>query len=155
MLLWLLRVDRCQYGVTCRFSEAHTGPDLKNLVKQELYESERRTSTVRNHLDKDLQRRLRKKQVSFTGTDAFLKSLAAAAAKGGKKPQENSGSNEEDVKPQVTMVTLQNFVTSTASFTQGLFKVLEARRRSEYFGYGTGLEIRKVSGSRHRLGAPE
>ncbi|XP_062871628.1 tRNA-dihydrouridine(47) synthase [NAD(P)(+)]-like [Trichomycterus rosablanca] len=93
-------LGRCPYGLSCRFAKAHTGPDFKNLVNEELYESKGKTETVRNHLDKDLQRRLRKKQVSFKQTDAYLKSIGAG---GGKKQDrksrepENARSNEEDV----------------------------------------------------------
>lgn len=70
-------VCRCPYGVTCRFAKAHTGPDYKTLVNEELCKSLARTKTVRNNLDKDLQKRLRKKQVSFKGSENFLKSISA------------------------------------------------------------------------------
>ncbi|KTF86128.1 hypothetical protein cypCar_00033952 [Cyprinus carpio] len=64
----------CQYGVTCRFSRAHTSPELKNLRNEEL--CRRSTDTVSNHLDKDLQRRLRKKQQRFPGAEAYLKTVS-------------------------------------------------------------------------------
>ncbi|XP_059364883.1 tRNA-dihydrouridine(47) synthase [NAD(P)(+)]-like [Carassius carassius] len=69
----------CQYGVTCRFSKAHTSPELKNLRNQDV--CGRSTDTVTNLLDKDLQRRLRKKQERFPGAEAFLKSVGR-----GEKP---------------------------------------------------------------------
>uniref|UniRef100_A0A673L0A3 tRNA-dihydrouridine(47) synthase [NAD(P)(+)] n=1 Tax=Sinocyclocheilus rhinocerous TaxID=307959 RepID=A0A673L0A3_9TELE len=59
----------CQYGVTCRFAKAHTSPELKNLRNQDL--CRRSTDTVRNLLDKELQRRLRKKQERFPGAEAY------------------------------------------------------------------------------------
>lgn len=64
----------CQYGVTCRFSRAHTSPELKNLRNEEL--CRRSTDTVSNHLDKDLQRRLRKKQQRFPGAEAYLQTVS-------------------------------------------------------------------------------
>uniref|UniRef100_A0A671PBW8 tRNA-dihydrouridine(47) synthase [NAD(P)(+)] n=1 Tax=Sinocyclocheilus anshuiensis TaxID=1608454 RepID=A0A671PBW8_9TELE len=64
----------CQYGVTCRFAKAHTSPELKNLRNQDL--CRRSTDTVRNLLDKELQRRLRKKQERFPGAEAYLKTYA-------------------------------------------------------------------------------
>ncbi|XP_073714786.1 tRNA-dihydrouridine(47) synthase [NAD(P)(+)]-like isoform X3 [Misgurnus anguillicaudatus] len=76
---------KCQYGLTCRFAKAHTSPDLKNLVNEDLYKQACDKETVRNNLDKDLQKRLRKKQVPFTGADAYLKTISR-----GKKPEEKS-----------------------------------------------------------------
>ncbi|XP_060771453.1 tRNA-dihydrouridine(47) synthase [NAD(P)(+)]-like [Neoarius graeffei] len=80
---------RCPYGVTCRFAKAHTGPDYKNLVNEELRKSLERTGTVRNSLDKELQRRLRKRQVSFKHAESFLKSISA-----GKKQDRKSAGSE-------------------------------------------------------------
>lgn len=82
-------VFRCPYGVTCRFAKAHTGPDYKNLVNEELRKSLERTGTVRNSLDKELQRRLRKRQVSFKHAESFLKSISA-----GKKQDRKSAGSE-------------------------------------------------------------
>ncbi|MCI4381402.1 hypothetical protein PGIGA_G00251270 [Pangasianodon gigas] len=80
---------RCPYGVTCRFAKAHTGPDYKNLVNEELRKSLDIKETVRNHLDKELQRRLRKRQVSFKRSESFLKSISA-----GKKQDRKSTASE-------------------------------------------------------------
>ncbi|KAB5565272.1 hypothetical protein PHYPO_G00239250 [Pangasianodon hypophthalmus] len=80
---------RCPYGVTCRFAKAHTGPDYKNLVNEELCKSLEIKETVRNHLDKELQRRLRKRQVSFKRSESFLKSISA-----GKKQDRKSTASE-------------------------------------------------------------
>uniref|UniRef100_A0A673L1K3 tRNA-dihydrouridine(47) synthase [NAD(P)(+)] n=1 Tax=Sinocyclocheilus rhinocerous TaxID=307959 RepID=A0A673L1K3_9TELE len=67
----------CQYGVTCRFAKAHTSPELKNLRNQDL--CRRSTDTVRNLLDKELQRRLRKKQERFPGAEAYLKTVSPSS----------------------------------------------------------------------------
>uniref|UniRef100_A0A3B1JGJ3 tRNA-dihydrouridine(47) synthase [NAD(P)(+)] n=1 Tax=Astyanax mexicanus TaxID=7994 RepID=A0A3B1JGJ3_ASTMX len=88
---------RCMYGITCRFAGAHTGPE--------------------NNLDKDLQRRLRKRQVDFSGAEAYLKSIGVGKGKGGghgkKSGSENSaetrcGQQEEtspgDLKTEVPLV---------------------------------------------------
>ncbi|KAF5894571.1 tRNA-dihydrouridine synthase 3-like, partial [Clarias magur] len=79
---------RCPYEVTCRFAKAHTGPDYRTLVNEELSRSSGGTETVRNSLNKELQRRLRKRQVSFKGTEAFLKSIGA----GNKHERKSAGS---------------------------------------------------------------
>uniref|UniRef100_A0A673KS29 tRNA-dihydrouridine(47) synthase [NAD(P)(+)] n=1 Tax=Sinocyclocheilus rhinocerous TaxID=307959 RepID=A0A673KS29_9TELE len=76
----------CQYGVTCRFAKAHTSPELKNLRNQDL--CRRSTDTVRNLLDKELQRRLRKKQERFPGAEAYLKTVSR-----GEKPASNREEN--------------------------------------------------------------
>ncbi|XP_058609411.1 tRNA-dihydrouridine(47) synthase [NAD(P)(+)]-like isoform X2 [Onychostoma macrolepis] len=67
---------RCQYGVTCRFAKAHTSPELKNLTDEDLCRRWAGQHTVRNLLDKELQRRLRKKQERFPGTEAYLKTVS-------------------------------------------------------------------------------
>lgn len=87
-------VCRCPYGVTCRFAKAHTGPDYKNLVNEELRKSLDRTETVRNSLDKELQRRLRKKQVSFKSSENFLKSISAGKKQHGKSSMSENTPNE-------------------------------------------------------------
>ncbi|XP_048059363.1 tRNA-dihydrouridine(47) synthase [NAD(P)(+)]-like isoform X2 [Megalobrama amblycephala] len=87
---------KCHYGVTCRFAKAHTSAELKNLVNEDLYKPSAERETVRNHLDKDLQRRLRKKQVSFKGAEAYLKTVTR-----GKKPEENqSGPGDAENAPE-------------------------------------------------------
>ncbi|KAG7324671.1 hypothetical protein KOW79_012687 [Hemibagrus wyckioides] len=85
---------RCPYAVTCRFAKAHTGPDYKTLVNEELCKSLARTETVRNNLDKDLQKRLRKKQVSFKGSEKFLKSLSAGKNQSKKSTGSENTPNE-------------------------------------------------------------
>ncbi|KAI5627682.1 tRNA-dihydrouridine(47) synthase [NAD(P)(+)]-like [Silurus asotus] len=84
---------RCHYGVTCRFAKAHTGPDYENLVNEELRKSLEKTETVRNSLDKELQKQLRKRQVSFKNSEKFLKSIGA-----GKKPDRKSSGSENTPK---------------------------------------------------------
>ncbi|XP_016111574.1 tRNA-dihydrouridine(47) synthase [NAD(P)(+)]-like [Sinocyclocheilus grahami] len=76
----------CQYGVTCRFAKAHTSPELKNLRNQDF--CRRSAVTVRNLLDKELQRRLRKKQERFPGAEAYLKTVSR-----GEKPASNQEEN--------------------------------------------------------------
>ncbi|KAK2834029.1 hypothetical protein Q7C36_014730 [Tachysurus vachellii] len=92
---------RCPYGITCRFAKAHTGPDYKNLVNEELCKSLNRSGAVRNNLDKELQRRLRKRQVSFKRTEDFLKSISAGKNQNkkltGSENTLNKAGQEEEV----------------------------------------------------------
>lgn len=76
---------KCHYGLTCRFAKAHISPDLKNVVNEDLHKHFTDKETVRNNLDKELQRRLRKKQFPFTGAEAYLKTIIR-----GKKPEKKS-----------------------------------------------------------------
>lgn len=86
---------KCHYGLTCRFAKAHTSAELKNMVNEDLYKPCAERETVRNHLDKDLQRRLRKKQVSFTGAEAYLKTISR-----GKKLEERHAANKDKEEDQ-------------------------------------------------------
>ncbi|XP_051520044.1 tRNA-dihydrouridine(47) synthase [NAD(P)(+)]-like isoform X2 [Myxocyprinus asiaticus] len=88
---------KCHYGVTCRFAKAHVSPELKNLVNEDLYKSFADTVTVRNNLDKEQQRRLRKKQVCFKGAEAYLKTINR-----GKKPDNKSRDECCNVKAEET-----------------------------------------------------
>ncbi|KAK2887780.1 hypothetical protein QQF64_012885 [Cirrhinus molitorella] len=87
---------RCQYGLTCRFAKAHTSPELKNMLNEELCKSWAGRETVRNHLDKELQRRLRKKQVKFAGAEAYLKTISRGKKAEHKSADESHAPNDED-----------------------------------------------------------
>ncbi|XP_076157763.1 tRNA-dihydrouridine(47) synthase [NAD(P)(+)]-like [Alosa pseudoharengus] len=75
---------KCQYGVTCRFAKAHTGPDFKNHVNEEVFRA-CKEKTVKNSLDKDLQWRLRKRQVPFNASEAYLKTIIKGKPQGNNK----------------------------------------------------------------------
>uniref|UniRef100_A0A8C9VAD2 tRNA-dihydrouridine(47) synthase [NAD(P)(+)] n=1 Tax=Scleropages formosus TaxID=113540 RepID=A0A8C9VAD2_SCLFO len=88
---------RCQYSVTCRFAKAHTGEGFKNLVNEELLKKHEGRLMVKNALDKDLQRRLRKKQVSFKASEAYLKTINKTAMPGTRTPHvEPTGLNSSE-----------------------------------------------------------
>uniref|UniRef100_Q6PEH0 tRNA-dihydrouridine(47) synthase [NAD(P)(+)] n=1 Tax=Danio rerio TaxID=7955 RepID=Q6PEH0_DANRE len=78
-------LGKCPYGLTCRYAKAHTSADLKNMVNTELYRASAGRENTTNLLDKELQKRLRKKQQRFPGADAFLKSISRAP-----RPEHNS-----------------------------------------------------------------
>lgn len=74
---------KCQYGISCRFAKAHTGPDFKNLVNEERLKAMAGRTSVKNSLDKDLQWQLRKRKVSFTMSAEYLKTIFKGGDKGG------------------------------------------------------------------------
>ncbi|XP_077086294.1 tRNA-dihydrouridine(47) synthase [NAD(P)(+)]-like isoform X2 [Siphateles boraxobius] len=88
---------KCQYGVSCRFAKAHTSADMKNLVNADLYDPCAERAAVRNQLDKELQRRLRKKQERFSGAEAFLKTISR-----GKRLEEEPRHTAQDQETQIT-----------------------------------------------------
>lgn len=70
-------------------------------MNEEFCKSLDRTDTVRNSLDKELQRRLRKRQVSFKSTENFLKSISAGkkqAKSTGSENMQNEAGQEEKVR---------------------------------------------------------
>ncbi|XP_066571534.1 tRNA-dihydrouridine(47) synthase [NAD(P)(+)]-like [Amia ocellicauda] len=73
---------KCCYGLTCRFSKAHIGEGFKNLVNEELLKKTEGRVTVKNRLDKDLQQRLRKRQVSFSASEDFLETINKGSHQG-------------------------------------------------------------------------
>uniref|UniRef100_A0A4W5N6B5 tRNA-dihydrouridine(47) synthase [NAD(P)(+)] n=1 Tax=Hucho hucho TaxID=62062 RepID=A0A4W5N6B5_9TELE len=75
---------KCHYGLSCRFAQAHTSVDLKNLANEELVKAMEGKTPVRNSLDKDLQWRLRKKVVPFTVSDAYMKTIFKGGHKAGE-----------------------------------------------------------------------
>ncbi|XP_046875036.1 tRNA-dihydrouridine(47) synthase [NAD(P)(+)]-like [Hypomesus transpacificus] len=76
-------LGKCQYGLSCRFAKAHTGPDLKNLVNEERVKALEGRTLVKNTLDKDLQWQLRKRKVSFKMSEEYLKTIFKAGNRGG------------------------------------------------------------------------
>ncbi|KAL4629815.1 tRNA-dihydrouridine(47) synthase NAD(P)(+)-like isoform X1 [Arapaima gigas] len=82
---------KCQYGITCRFAKAHTSESFKNLVNEELLKKNEGRLMVRNTLDKDLQRRLRKKQVSFKAAEAYLKTINKGTSQGASRKKTAEG----------------------------------------------------------------
>lgn len=94
---------KCMYGITCRFAGAHTGPGFTSLVKEDISDGLGQTETVKNSLDKELQRRLRKRQVTFSRSETYLKSIGGGKAKGGatgKKPGMENPSAAAKVEEQ-------------------------------------------------------
>ncbi|XP_029920208.1 tRNA-dihydrouridine(47) synthase [NAD(P)(+)]-like isoform X2 [Myripristis murdjan] len=81
---------KCQYSLSCRFAKAHTSPDLKNVVNEELVKAREGRTVVKNSLDKDLQNRLRKRSVSFKKSAEYLKTIS----KDNKEKTEQQGNGE-------------------------------------------------------------
>ncbi|XP_064204935.1 tRNA-dihydrouridine(47) synthase [NAD(P)(+)]-like [Anguilla rostrata] len=74
---------KCRYGVACRYAKAHTSDDFKNLVNNDLWNANKEKVTVKNNLDKDLQRKLRKRQVCFKASEEYLRTIAKATGQVG------------------------------------------------------------------------
>uniref|UniRef100_A0AAR2KA37 tRNA-dihydrouridine(47) synthase [NAD(P)(+)] n=1 Tax=Pygocentrus nattereri TaxID=42514 RepID=A0AAR2KA37_PYGNA len=98
---------KCVFGITCRFASAHMGPDFKNLVKEEVCKTLGQKEMVRNSLDKELQRRLRKRQVTFSRSETYLKSIGAGKAKGGANGKKSGSENKHATTDAVAEVEKQ------------------------------------------------
>uniref|UniRef100_A0A3B3TFK2 tRNA-dihydrouridine(47) synthase [NAD(P)(+)] n=1 Tax=Paramormyrops kingsleyae TaxID=1676925 RepID=A0A3B3TFK2_9TELE len=85
---------KCPYGVTCRYSKAHVDGSFKNLVNEELLTKTEGRPTVKNSLDKGLQKRLRKRQVPFGASEVYLRTIGKGADQGGCK--KNQADNQAE-----------------------------------------------------------
>ncbi|KAJ8273388.1 hypothetical protein GJAV_G00101060 [Gymnothorax javanicus] len=85
---------KCRYGVTCRYAKAHTSEDFKNLVNDDLWSANKEKLTVKNSLDKDLQRQLRKRQVCFKASEEYLRTIA----KGGQQDSATKAATENKLQ---------------------------------------------------------
>uniref|UniRef100_A0A672FXQ4 tRNA-dihydrouridine(47) synthase [NAD(P)(+)] n=1 Tax=Salarias fasciatus TaxID=181472 RepID=A0A672FXQ4_SALFA len=79
---------KCGYGLSCRFAKAHTTPDFKTLEKTDLVKAREGRTAVKNSLSKDLQYRLRKRDVAFSKSAEYLKMLSDSK---NKKEQQGNG----------------------------------------------------------------
>ncbi|XP_061110657.1 tRNA-dihydrouridine(47) synthase [NAD(P)(+)]-like [Conger conger] len=73
---------KCRYGVACRYAKAHTSEDFQNLVNDDLWSVNKDKAMVKNNLDKELQRQLRKRQVCFKASEEYLRTLSKASNQG-------------------------------------------------------------------------
>ena len=65
---------QCPYSLACRFGSCHLTSDYKNVVNEDVFDSNCPSPTI-NVLSKTLQERLRKRAVKFPRSEAYLKKL--------------------------------------------------------------------------------
>ena len=65
---------KCPYGRACRFAGSHLTAGFENIIDNSLYDPNRPERTL-NVITRSLQEKLRKRQVSFVGSEAYLKRL--------------------------------------------------------------------------------
>lgn len=71
---------RCPYGRACRFGKSHLTTDFENVTDESLYDP-RRPGKVLNVIPRSLQEKLRKRQIPFVKSEAYLKRLNEAKKK--------------------------------------------------------------------------
>uniref|UniRef100_A0A667WRW6 tRNA-dihydrouridine(47) synthase [NAD(P)(+)] n=1 Tax=Myripristis murdjan TaxID=586833 RepID=A0A667WRW6_9TELE len=103
---------KCQYSLSCRFAKAHTSPDLKNVVNEELVKAREGRTVVKNSLDKDLQNRLRKRSVSFKKSAEYLKTIS----KDNKEKTEQQGNGESRKLFTVLIIIQYLFFSAVNNF---------------------------------------
>ncbi|EFN63116.1 tRNA-dihydrouridine synthase 3-like [Camponotus floridanus] len=65
---------RCPRGITCRMGLRHITEDGFNIIDEEKFEEYiNRPPAIKNHLSKDLQNKLRKRNFDFSKTEAIVK----------------------------------------------------------------------------------
>lgn len=86
---------KCPYGASCRFGSGHMTSDFVNVVKEGVYDPAHLPGQTQNLLSKQLQERLRKKQLVFERSERYLQRLRAARQEGtmagGVKEEEREG----------------------------------------------------------------
>ena len=65
---------KCPYGRACRFAKSHLSDDFESIVDESLYDPGRPERTL-NVISRSLQEKLRKRQLIFTRSEAYLKRL--------------------------------------------------------------------------------
>lgn len=93
---------------------------FKNLANEELLKKTEGRPTVKNSLDKDLQKRLRKRQVPFSASVAYLRTIGIGADQGGCKKnqadnQAKTCSNGEAPNPTMAGAAPADTIGSTAA----------------------------------------
>uniref|UniRef100_A0AAY4CFK3 tRNA-dihydrouridine(47) synthase [NAD(P)(+)] n=1 Tax=Denticeps clupeoides TaxID=299321 RepID=A0AAY4CFK3_9TELE len=112
-------LGKCPYGVSCRFAKAHTDADFKNLVNEEVLRANGGRTTVKNTLDKELQWRLRKRQVPFKASEAYLKSMERenGGEKRGKSTSTEDKPAETPTEAQQTDLHVEAAVKTVGALT--------------------------------------
>jgi tRNA-dihydrouridine synthase 3 len=63
----------CEKGLACRFAKAHIKDNKYNVINKDVYKDGRNARSLeKNHLNKDIKDKLRKKQYDFTATDKIV-----------------------------------------------------------------------------------
>lgn len=65
---------KCPYGRACRFAGSHVTADFVNVIDESLYDPNRPKRTL-NIIPRPLQEKLRKRQLTFVRSEAYLKRL--------------------------------------------------------------------------------
>ena len=101
---------RCRYGLVCRYGGTHLTPEFKNVTNEEVYNPNRPQTTL-NILPRDIQVKLRKQEIPFSKSEAYLKQLESrkSVIPGGKQNH-----------PLKSDVVLTDSVSPTCESVQGL-----------------------------------
>lgn len=91
---------KCGFGLSCRFAKAHTTSDFKTMEKADLVKAHEGKTMVKNSLSKDLQNRLRKREVAFNKSAEYLKMLSDSKNK--EEQQGNGDVLAAEVHPDPT-----------------------------------------------------
>lgn len=92
---------KCPRGITCRMGSQHLTEDGFNIIDEKrLEEYNKCPPTIKNHLSKDLQNKLRKRKYNFSKAEAIVKANGPSRK---KTQQNNKADNENDTKLDITI----------------------------------------------------
>ena len=90
---------KCPYGRACRFAGNHLTAEFENITDESLYNPNRPERTL-NVISRSLQEKLRKRQLSFIRSEAYLKRLKEmkkeTSESAGEQSNCGSGMNSEE-----------------------------------------------------------
>lgn len=129
---------KCPRGITCRMGSRHITEDGFNIIDEKKFEEHtNRPPSIKNHLSKDLQNKLRKRHFNFSKAEAIVKVNDPSK----NKTQLNSSDNETEDKIKINNFNCNNSRNSTKELKLGsvddsdLIKLRQAeKKRIEWNG---------------------
>ena len=93
---------RCPYGRACRFASSHMTANFENVVNESLYDPNRSLRTL-NVISRSLQEKLRKRQLPFAKSEAYLSRLKETKKKEELREQSGSLANRQEQDLRTSM----------------------------------------------------
>lgn len=84
------KLGKCPYGTACRFGSSHVTTELVNVVKEGLYDPALPGETC-NLISRQLQEKLRKRQLQFERSERYLANLGVGSAVASKSNTQDRG----------------------------------------------------------------
>ncbi|XP_071579218.1 tRNA-dihydrouridine(47) synthase [NAD(P)(+)]-like [Temnothorax nylanderi] len=97
---------KCPRGITCRMGSRHLTEDGFNIIDEKRLEEYSKCSpTIKNHLSKDVQSKLRKRKYNFSKAEAIVKANGPSRKKTQPQSSNSKMRNENDTKLDKTNIS--------------------------------------------------